>query len=387
MDDFFEAVKYRDFSRWFNERSGPEDLRQLHRGFNEVNRTILEINNNKEAQYLYLQKILEMINTGIIAYNIETGDILWSNDSFENTLGIPSLKNIKFVEKRKIEVYQAIFKENHANSNTVTVAVDNDKVQLLISSSVFKIQEDSFKLVVIQNIDKTLNKNESEAWKKLLSVMTHEIMNSIAPISSLAETLQSNIQSTIDNPEQSPLEIHDLKMGIESIQQRSVGLMKFAKTYRSLNKITSLNLGKVRIRDLFETMLNLMLPSLHHKNIELSFTPEMTDVEIEIDKYLIEQVLINLILNAVEACQHAAEPKVTLSVQRDIESSIIIRIADNGKGIPDEIMDKIFVPFFTTKKNGSGIGLSLCKQIMMLHDGKIQIHSIEGKGTMISLVF
>ncbi|MDY8137520.1 HAMP domain-containing sensor histidine kinase [Aquimarina sp. 2201CG5-10] len=387
IDDFFESVKYRDFSRWFNEKSGPEDLRQLYKGFNEVNKTIKEINNKKETQYIYLQKILEMIHTGIIAYHIKTGDILWSNDSFEKILGIPSLKNVSFIEKRKPTLYNDIFKTNHAGGNTITIDVDNDKLKVLVSSSVFQVHEDSFKLVVLQNIDTTLNKNESEAWKKLLSVMTHEIMNSIAPISSLADTLQTNIQLSIKDEEQHPLEIHDLKTGIESIRQRSEGLMKFAKTYRSLNKITSINLSTVLIKDLFENIQNLMQPSLHSKNIELNFNADTTNFEVEIDRYLIEQVLINLILNAVEACQASENPNVTLSVQKNVEGNTIIKVSDNGKGIPDEITDKIFVPFFTTKKNGSGIGLSLCKQIMLLHNGKIQIHSVEDKGTVISLVF
>jgi nitrogen fixation/metabolism regulation signal transduction histidine kinase len=387
MDDFFESVKYRDFSRWFTEKFGPEDIRELHKGFNEVNKTIKEINKEKEAQHLYLQKILELIDTGIIAYNMESGKVLWVNDSFVKNLSIPSLKNIEFVKKRKPKLYEVIFGRNHVKGNNISITIDNEKIKILISSTIFLIEKVSFKLIVLQNIDDTINRTESEAWKKLLSVMTHEIMNSIAPISSLAETLQSKIQQSMSDPEKYQLEMTDLDTGIESIKKRSEGLLKFAKTYRSLNKVTKLNLTKVPINGLFENIRILMAPSLENKNIELNFEIKTADLKIEIDTYLIEQVLINLILNSVEACKEIKNPKIMLSAQKNIEGNSIIRVTDNGKGIAEEIIDDIFIPFFTTKKNGSGIGLSLCKQIVLLHNGKIQIKSVEGKGTIFSLVF
>ena len=387
MDDFFESVKYRDFSRWFSEKSGPEDIRKLHRGFNDVNSTIKNINTEKEAQHLYLQKILELVDTGIVAYNIETGVILWINDAFKEVLDIPSLKNIAFIKKRNPQLYTSIFTAKQLSGNTITIDIANNKTKILISNSNFKIKDDTFKLIVLKNIDDTLDQTESEAWKKLLSVMTHEIMNSIAPISSLAETLQSKVQLSLNNPKKHAMDVNDLEAGIESIKKRSEGLLKFAKTYRSLNKITKLNLGVVLVSDLFDTIEVLMRPSLENKHIALGFEIENPELKIEIDTYLIEQVLINLILNAVEACKECENPSIAISAQKDIDGHAIIKIKDNGKGIPDEIIDDVFIPFFSTKKNGSGIGLSLCQQIMFLHKGKIQINSIENTGTVIRLVF
>ena len=243
MDDFFEAVKYRDFSRWFPEDRGPKDIRFLYTGFNEINRTIKEINSQNEAQYVYLQKILEMVDIGIIAFNIESGNVLWSNDTFGEILDMPSFKNIRFVENRKPELFNTIFETYHREPNSMSIALQNETIKILISDTVFQVEADAFKLIVIQNIDDTLNKNESESWKKLLSVMTHEIMNSIAPISSLADTLQRNIQINISNPE-SKLELEDLNAGIKTIKNRSEGLLQFAKTYRSLSKVTQLKLQR-----------------------------------------------------------------------------------------------------------------------------------------------
>ena len=387
MDDFFEAVKYRDFSRWFPEDRGPKDIRFLYTGFNEINRTIKEINSQNEAQYVYLQKILEMVDIGIIAYNLESGDVLWRNDSFGDILDIPTFKNIRFVENRKPELFNTIFETYHREPNSLSLALQNDSIKILISDTVFQVDEDAFKLIVIQNIDNTLNKNESESWKKLLSVMTHEIMNSIAPISSLADTLQRNLQLAIAQPNEHRLELEDLNYGIKTIKNRSEGLLKFAKTYRSLSKVTNLNLQRVKIPELFNNIQRLMEPSIKAKNIAIEFNITAPKLALDIDTHLIEQVLINLILNAVDACKNQDAPEIKVVASKNSNRAIVLKVFDNGTGIPQDILENIFVPFFTSKATGSGIGLSLCKQIMLLHKGRIIVKSIEGEGSVFSLVF
>jgi nitrogen fixation/metabolism regulation signal transduction histidine kinase len=387
MDDFFEAVKYRDFSRWFPEDIGPKDIRFLYTGFNEINRTIKEINSQNEAQYVYLQKILEMVDIGIIAYNLESGDVLWSNDSFGDILDIPTFKNIRFVENRKPELFNTIFEMYHREPDSLSIALQNDSIKILISDTVFQVDDDAFKLIVIQNIDDTLNKNESESWKKLLSVMTHEIMNSITPISSLADTLQKNIQVAIEQPDESHLELEDLNYGIKTIKNRSEGLLKFAKTYRSLSKVTHLNLQRVKVSELFDNIQRLMEPSIKAKNIAIEFSITSPKLELDIDTHLVEQVLINLVLNAVDACKNQDHAEIKVLASQNPNRAIVIKVFDNGSGIPQDILENIFVPFFTSKATGSGIGLSLCKQIMLLHKGRIIVKSIEGEGSVFSLVF
>jgi len=387
VDDFFEAVKYRDFSRWFPEDRGPKDIRFLYTGFNEVNRTIQEINRQNEAQYVYLQKILEMVDIGIIAYNLDSGAVLWMNNSFKEIIDFPSFKNIQFVEKRKINLYNAIFETYNREPNSITIALQNEQIKVLISDTIFQIEDDSFKLIVLQNIDNTLNKNESEAWKKLLSVMTHEIMNSIAPISSLADTLQRNIQLSLDNPNENNLELEDLNAGIKTIKSRSQGLLKFAKTYRSLSKVTHLNLQTTQVSELFQNIELLMGPSIKAKNIDIEFSVSSKRLQLDIDVHLIEQVLINLILNARDACMNAKNPLIRVKASQNANRQTVIKVYDNGIGISKDIVENIFVPFFTSKATGSGIGLSLCKQIMLLHKGRILVNSQEGEGTVFSLIF
>ena len=386
MDDFFEAVKYRDFSRWFPEDRGPKDIRFLYKGFNEVNRTIKEINAQNQAQNLYLQKILEMVDIGIIAFNIDSGDVLWSNESFGEILDLPSFKNTRFVENRKPHLYNSIFETYYREPSSQSISLKNESIKVLISDTIFTVEEDAFKLIVIQNIDDTLNKNESESWKKLLSVMTHEIMNSIAPISSLADTLQKQVEYYIHKPEDR-IELSDINSGIQTIKKRSEGLLQFAKTYRSLNKVTQLNLQRVKVKELLKNIELLMAPSIQSKGIEIEFIMPKSRLALDIDTHLIEQVLINLLLNAKDACLGQPDAKIRVVATEDQNRNVVIKVIDNGGGIPSDIMDSIFIPFFTSKTTGSGIGLSLCKQIMMLHKGKILVKSVENEGTVFSLVF
>lgn len=386
IDDFFEAVKYRDFSRNYLEDNKSSDIRRLYKGFNTVNRVVREMNSEKEMQYLYLQKILEMVDIGILAYNMKSGDTIWLNDAFQKTLDFPQFKNIKFVQSRTPETYEQLFDHFYSNPTAIDLKVHRESQKMLISNSIFKIDGEDCKLIVAHNIDETVNKTESEAWKKLLSVMTHEIMNSIAPISSLANTLQKEVHQHIDNPEKT-LELEDLDAGLSSIGKRSEGLMKFAKTYRSLNKVTSLSKETIPVQELFNDIRQLMQSSVESSSATINFEVSIDKLEVEADSYLLEQVLINLILNAIEACENTEDARVKIYAGKKTDARVFIAVADNGPGIPEEIKDQIFVPFFTTKKKGSGIGLSLCKQIMTLHGGKIQIDELEEGGTNVSLIF
>jgi two-component system nitrogen regulation sensor histidine kinase NtrY len=257
----------------------------------------------------------------------------------------------------------------------------------LLSATAFQTDGKIYKLIAFQNVNEALDETESKAWQKLLSVLTHEIMNSVAPISSLAETLKSRLQQSVSILNNESGSVDDLEIGIETIRKRSEGLLKFAETYRNLNRITTPNLRKVYVRDIFENLLQLMQPTLEQKSIELETILKDTDLTVEADINLLEQVLINLVVNAIEAVKDKPHPRIVLTGYIANNHKTVIKVADNGSGIPAEVLEKIFIPFFSTKKSGSGIGLSLCKQIMMLHKGNIQVQSREGEGTAFLLQF
>ncbi|HEV7781951.1 MAG TPA: HAMP domain-containing sensor histidine kinase, partial [Chitinophagaceae bacterium] len=354
---------------------------------NEINTTFKVISKEKETQYQYLQKILELVDTGIISYEEKSGEIVWMNESLKKMLQLPYLKTIYSLSKRDEELSKAILALNPGESKIATAHLERNSFKVLLSATAFQTDNKVFKLVAFQNVNEALDETESKAWQKLLSVLTHEIMNSVAPISSLAETLKKRLQRSAGYSVNDPGSVDDLEIGIETIRKRSEGLLKFAETYRNLNKITTLNLKKVYVRDIFENLLRLMQPTLEQKNIELETILKDTDLVLEADTDLLEQVLINLVVNAMEAVKDNEKPGIVLTAYVSTNHKPVIKVADNGTGIPAEVLDKIFIPFFSTKKNGSGIGLSLCKQIMMLHKGNIQVHSKEGEGTVFLLQF
>jgi signal transduction histidine kinase len=217
--------------------------------------------------------------------------------------------------------------------------------------------------------------------------MTHEIMNSVAPISSLADTLKNRLKNSVEHLNNENGAVYDLEIGIETIKRRSESLLKFAETYRNLNKIKEPDLKKVYVRDLFENLYQLMEPTLDQKNIEMDIVLKDPNLTVEVDPSLIEQVLINLIVNATEALKDKPDGRIVLSGSLSSKEKPLIKVADNGTGIDENILESIFIPFFSTKKTGSGIGLSLCKQIMMLHKGNIHVHSVPGEGTAFTLLF
>jgi two-component system, NtrC family, nitrogen regulation sensor histidine kinase NtrY len=386
VKEFAESVHYRDFSRHFNITHTPVELQGLREGFNEINSTFKEITKEKELQYQYMQQILELVETGILSFVPESGEVNWMNNTFKKMFDIPYLKNIMSLQKRDAQLYDEVMAIRPRQSTVITIVTENRKVKIILSASIFLSDGKKNKLIAFQNINEALDENEAKAWQKLLGVMTHEIMNSVAPISSLADTLKKRLPSTNTQNKDDNNEWEDLELGLETIKRRSEGLLKFAETYRNLNKITRPNLKKAFARDLFENLQTLMQPTLDQKNIELEIILKDPELMIDIDTNLIEQVLINLITNAIEAVTDIPKPKIILSALQE-NNKAFIKIVDNGKGIPSEVLDQIFIPFFSTKKSGSGIGLSLCKQIMLLHKGNIQVQSIEGKGSAFVLMF
>ena len=387
VSQFVESVHYRDFSRHFDVKHAPLELQPLRRGFNDINSTFKVISKERETQYQYLQKILELVDTGILSYDHQSGETGWMNESLKKMLGIPYLKTIHSLEKRDQLLYHEIIALRPGEGKVVQLSKDRNVIKVLLSATAFQTDGKIYKLIAFQNVDEALDENEAKAWQKLLGVMTHEIMNSVAPISSLADTLKNRLQLASKHIEDKEGTVEDLELGIITIKRRSEGLLKFAETYRNLNKITTLNLTRVYVRDLFENLFRLMQPSLQQKNIDIDVILKDPELMIEADVNLMEQVMINLLVNAMEAVKDQGQPHIVLSAYKTANQKVTIKISDNGSGIPADVLDNIFIPFFSTKKSGSGIGLSLCRQIMMLHKGNVQVQSTEGEGTAFSLIF
>ncbi len=385
LKQFVESIHYRDFSRYFDEKHASADIQPLRKGFNEINTTFKVISKEKETQYQYLQKILELVDTGIFSYDIESGDVVWMNETLKKMLEVPYLKNLQSLNKRDKVLFEEISSLRPGETRIVTIHLEKTTFKALLSATAFQTENKKYKLIAFQNVNEALDQTESKAWQKLLNVMTHEIMNSVAPISSLAETLKNRLQ--LATPQIQDDAVEDLELGIDTIKRRSEGLLKFAETYRNLNKITTLHLQKIYVRELFANLHQLMQPTFEQKKTELEIILRNPDIQMQADVNLLEQVFINLIVNALEAVKEKENPRIILSADQTLDKKIILKVADNGQGMPEEVMEKIFIPFFSTKKTGSGIGLSLCKQIVMLHKGSIQVQSAEGQGTVFVMQF
>ncbi|MFD2512295.1 sensor histidine kinase [Pontibacter locisalis] len=389
LSQFIESVHYRDFSRYYNEQYPSAQLKLLRKGFNEINTTLKSINREKESQHLHLQKIMELVETGILSYDTDSGEIVLMNESLKKLLHVPFMKTIHYLEKRDPELYLAVKELEPGRSKIATANTahfEKTAFKVLLSATAFRSEGHTYKLIAFQNINEALDETESKAWQKLLNVMTHEIMNSVAPIASLADTLKNRLHETAATGP-SAHDLEDFEVGVSTIKSRSLGLLRFAEVYRNLNKITRLNLVDVSVKEVFRNLKNLMQPSLAQKNIRLEMEMDDPGMHLLADKNLLDQVLINLIMNAIEAVKYQSDPCITLSAYNSQEGKTIIKVADNGMGMSREVQEKIFIPFFSTKKNGTGIGLSLCKQIILLHQGSIQIQSAEGEGTAFILKF
>lgn len=387
VDEFVEAIHYRDFSRHFNVKLAPVGLQPLRKGFNEINGAFKQISREKETQYQYLQKLLELVNTGILSYNVEDGKVIWMNEAIRNLLGIPYLRTIESLEKRESALAAQIQDLNPGETLITEAHPERTTIKILLSATAFETEGRTYKLIAFQNINEALDETENNAWQKLLRVLTHEIMNSVAPISSLAGTLKDRLHQSLPQLTDREGSVEDLQTGIDTIRRRSENLLKFVDTYRNLNKIQTLTLTTAYLRDVFENLYQLMEPTLEAKNIELDIILKDTSLQLEADINLVEQVLINLVINAIDAVKEKSHPVISLVGTTNSQKKVIVKVADNGNGMDKEVLDKIFVPFFTTKKTGSGIGLSLCKQIMQLHKGSVAVQSAVGEGTTFTLQF
>ncbi|WP_242916195.1 sensor histidine kinase [Pontibacter liquoris] len=390
---FLQAVKQRDFSQRFNEHTTNSSLQQLHTAFNLINDSFKQLHIEREAQFQYMQTILQLIDTGIMALDEETGEVEWVNDAFKKILGLPYLKNLAGLEPRYPDLYAAILTLTPNDNKLLKLKLPGGSSQLLLSATAFTKQHRDILLIAVKNVSATVDATETQAWQKLLRVMTHEIMNSVAPIASLADSLERHVHAahqkyTADPQAKPDLELlQDTEEGIGIIKKRSEGLLRFAHFYRNLNKQQELMVTTVYVQELFKSINGLMRPQLEAQGIALECHVHPGSLTIQADVNLVEQVLINLLLNAKRAVQNRPDPHIILAAGPLDNGSVLIEVQDNGSGIPEELLESIFIPFFTSHKDGSGIGLSLAKHIMLLHKGSIQVESKEGVGSIFKLVF
>jgi two-component system nitrogen regulation sensor histidine kinase NtrY len=334
--------------------------------------------------------VVQHIGIGLIAFQ-PNGDVELINTAAKRLLRTAQLKNIKSLQSLSKHLVETLFELKPRERALVKVEDENELLHLALYATEFKLRGQKYSLVSIQNIHSELEEREIEAWQKLIRVLTHEIMNSITPIASLASTINDLIKDSYSvqaSGEKIDSEsFNDIHHASQTIQKRSQGLLHFVDAYRNLTLVQKPNFQIFLIRELFSRVEKLMQASIKDKGIRFESRIDPQSLELTADPELIEQVLINLLLNSLHAVNRCKEAKINLEASLDGRGRIMIQVKDNGPGIPKENMEKIFIPFFSTKEGGSGIGLSLSRQIMRLHHGSIAVHSESNAETIFTLRF
>jgi nitrogen fixation/metabolism regulation signal transduction histidine kinase len=387
---FFQSIKFSDFSQSFKDSGQGKSFANLRAAFNDVLDAFRKARSEKEEHYRYLQTIVQHVGIGLIAFQPD-GKVELINTAAKRLLGVAQLKNIKSLESWSPPLIKTLFKLKPKEKAQVRIDDNNELLQLALCATEFKLRDHTYKLVSIQNIYAELEEKEIDAWQKLIRVLTHEIMNSITPISSLASTINELIKDSPNLKSAQKTEndetLTDICDAAQTIQKRSEGLLHFVDAYRNLTLIHKPNFQIFPIKELFNRGAKLIQINLNDKNIKLETKIEPKTLELAADPELIEQALINLLLNALHAVEGREDAKIILLARLDGRSKTIIQVKDNGSGISKENMDKVFIPFYSTKEGGSGIGLSLSRQIMRLHNGTISLKSEPGIETTITLRF
>ncbi|MCB0491417.1 MAG: GHKL domain-containing protein [Cyclobacteriaceae bacterium] len=384
---FLESIKYSDFISGFtSDNQLGQSFKELNEAFNEVLEAFRKARSEKEEHWQYLNTVVQQVRTGILSFDDE-GEVQLINANAKKFMGVSSIQNLDELIEINSRLYKAIYDVEPGKS---TLYKGSSDLLLTIQATEMRLRGDTVKLVTLQNIQTELQRQELEAWQNLTKVLRHEIMNSITPISSLTSTLREILEHDLtkvsEHYELKNEGAEDLKEGLDTIESRSKGLIKFIDAYREYTSLPHPNFKTVHLKDLLSKVENLMRNEIRKGGVVFVITLESTHLTVEGDEEMIEQVLINLIKNAIEACQGIKNPKVELKT-RYIDEHILIEVIDNGPGIIGEALDKVFVPFFSTKKTGSGIGLSLSRQIMQMHNGNLYVSSIPNVKTVFTLRF
>ncbi len=386
---FFDSVRDDDSTLSFSTTEKNPTVREICRNMNRVNQQIEKLKIDNRNQEQYFRVLIGHLPIGIITYD-RKGMILHSNSSASRLLMCEVLTHIRQTERVDRSLYETIRTITPPERRLVQLNTERGKIVLSLKATSFAGNEGDLTILSVQDIKNELDEKETESWMKLIRVLMHEIMNSITPITSLSDTLSGifNREGTEISPsELSKEEISATLNGLKVIKDQGRNMMSFVDSYRKLTRIPQPDRKLFRAADLLEHVKILSSSLENEGRTEVNFFLREYDLEIFADQSLICQVLINLIKNALESNAENPAGMIKVEAGRGADQRPEICVTDNGPGIPAENIDEIFVPFFTTRRNGSGLGLSISRQIMRTHGGNLSVSSIPGEKTSFCLSF
>lgn len=394
---FMDALKNEDYSVYFSPSKKGDSFAKVFDDFNLIIKKFKRNKIEKEAQYTYFKYILEHVNLGIISIKkedlyLETSktEILFLNKAACDILQQPQHKYWHRLANHAPWLVDEIKKIANGGKTLVDFGDEFERKQLSLDVIEIQLLKAPYLIITFQDIRSEIEQKEIEAWHNVIRILAHEMLNSFTPVSSLATTIKSLTENkknellSLDNFDEEDL--RDINMAASTIKKRSDGLLDFVKDYRTLTSIPIPQLKKINVKKILSEVSLLMLSAVEKAHVDLKILPIPANASIMADAKLIEQVLINLINNSIYALKDTEYPTIKMSCKVEQNKTIII-LSDNGVGIEEKIMSQIFIPFYTTKKNGSGIGLSLSKNILKKHGGNLLVSSESGLYTTFSLVF
>ena len=365
IEKSIDCLLHDDYSNTFSPKKRENPLH---------NKTALLLEKNrkksllKTSEALILTNIIESLSTGVLILRKDTNlqiEVFQINKAFTEFLKIPKFYNWSLLKGKLGNLVNFISKWEEVK-HTISIDVNDIKESFFLKTSVTQTNQYEYLIISLETIQQLIDKKEKEAWYKLMNVMSHEIINTITPISSLAENLDSLLQEDQTDEET----IKELSQGLQIIKRRSYHLTSFVDTYRKLAELPLPQKVKTNLTLVIKNTLALFEQEFSSKNIKVEFDASL-EVIINVDKKQIEQVLINLLSNCLYALVDIESPQITIKLHQE-SNRIHLSVIDNGIGISEDIKDNIFIPYFTTRKDGSGIGLTLSKSIMEAHDGTIR---------------
>lgn len=385
---FILAVKTRDSSLNFRNKVTNGSFPELYESFNDIIQVHKNIQLEKDSMFLLLKTILEQVPVGVIVIKetteeAEKKEIVLINQAAVSLLNVPAYKYWHRMVQHLPQFSDEIEGIKTGGKKFIEIKIQDKLIQLSTEIIPLNLYQNNYTIISFQNIKDEIEQKESEAWNRLIGVISHEILNSITPISSLSDTVNTMIQ---DKSVLTPEELEDLKPAIQTIRRRSEGLLDFVKDYRLIAELPTPVLAYHTIGEILKHIKILMQPFAKEKNIILKIEQTSSKISINIDLKLIEQALINLVTNSIYALQDVQQGTIEIAYRLEI-NKLYLEVTDNGKGVTSDLVEKIFVPFFTTRKNGSGIGLTITRNIMKMHYGSLEVSSIPYEKTTFSLVF
>jgi two-component system, NtrC family, nitrogen regulation sensor histidine kinase NtrY len=386
---FFESVKNEDFTLRLPASPGDPVLQELYIHMDEVNRLIQQTHIETRQMEQYFRSMIEHAATGIFSFD-QNGFIVHANSAFRKMIGREVFTHIRQLEQVDAGFYKTVIEMQPADQRLVSIANEQGIIQLSLKAVSFTNQQSDLILMAVQDIRQALDEKELDSWLKLIRVLMHEIMNSIAPITSLADSLAGYFKT--DGVSKTPGQIDEKLIdttirGLEIIREQGKGLTAFVESYRKLTRLPVPEIKDILVKNLVEKCLLLARSMESTSHIEMAvFCPD-GKLSWPGDEQLLKQVLVNLLQNSVQALENRQNAKIEVRAGLNASSKLEICVKDNGPGIAAEILDQIFVPFFTTRPNGSGIGLSLSRQIMRLHKGSLTVYSLPDKETVFCMRF